>query len=124
MLKKFLTLLGINKNSTSEKHNEVQNLDIFQTTAVGSDPKNNRKNKIYNVATLNEIIKEHPRASFPRYMLAEILLDKGDISNARKEFMKAQKDEQKYKQYELTQEEIKLKKIAKAKLEKKIGYKL
>ncbi len=124
MINKILTLLGFKKKPQSKQQQQDNELDLFQTTVVGAEPKNQRKNKIYNVATLNEIVAEHPNAAFPRYMLAEILLDQGDIMNARKEFMKAQKAEKQFKQYELTKEEIKLKKIAKAKLEKKIGYKL
>jgi hypothetical protein len=115
----FSKLFGL---FNSKKNNSFEG--TINTTLVGLEVSNQTKSQKYNIATLHDYLKDNPTSSFARYMLAEVLLDKNDIVNARKEFMIALKLEKKYKEQILTQEEKKLKKAAKAKIEKRLGYKI
>ncbi len=122
-MKLLKDILGLFYKPTKKVNPEELNFTM-NTTSVGEIVQNQRKNNLYNIATLNDSIKSSPTSSFPRYMMAEILLDKGDLMKARKEFLTAEKIESTYTQKKLSPEEKSLKKIAKAKIEKKLGHKL
>ncbi len=112
-------LLGLFNSKKNKSFDETIN-----TTLIGLEISNQSKGQKYNIATLHDYLKSNPTSSFARYMLAEVLLDKNDVVNARKEFMIALKLEKKHKEQILTPEEKKLKKAAKAKIEKRLGYKI
>lgn len=125
-LKKYLIILKqkkkLNKKFQNKSYHGIE--ETMNTTMAGLDPEISGAANYYTIATLTDFLRVEPQSAFAHYMIAELYLDNGDITKARKEFMIGQKMEAKFPEQILTNEEKKLKKKAKAKVEKRLGYKL
>jgi arylamine N-acetyltransferase len=115
----FLKFFGLGNKKEYGSIEETMN-----TTLVGEDSSILDSSYRYNIPTLTDYLKDHPKSCFAHYMLAELLLDQGSIREAKKEFLLGQENENEASENTMTKEERKLKKKAKSKLEKQLGYKL
>ncbi len=118
----LFNFFGLGKDKRQKSNYGID--ETMQTTQIGEDKSVLGAEYRYNIPVLRDYLLTNPNSAFARYMLAELLLDQGDLRHAKKEFMLGQNLEKEFGEQELTKDERQLKKKAKAKLEKALGHKL
>lgn len=117
-LSNFFKLFGFG-NSNKDNFEQTVQTTLFKDDALDLANKYETNEK-----KIVAYIKHYPKSSVARYLYAAILIKKDDVTNARKQFMLGMKIEKEYQTTNLNKDEKALKKRTKARIEKKLGYKL
>lgn len=120
----IFNFFGLGSKEEEKKKAPQDDFEGMQTTVIGEDSNVLGAEYRYNIPVLRDYISMHPNSAFAHYMLAELLLDQGNTKEAKKEFITGLKLENHHSDHHLDQDEVKLKKKAKSKLEKALGQKL
>lgn len=96
----------------------------MQTTMFGNEPLELTGKYETDEKKILTYMKFYPNSAIARYIYAQVLMEKNDVANARKQFMIGMKNEKEFQTTNLTTQEKTIKKKIKARIEKKLGYKL